>query len=92
MAGFFGLEWTNNVTIEVLIEADGFNNSLAGAANCDNHHFRNNGGSEASEQWKHIYLQNATARLKELVTGFDWDIEDTYAAQSLCPYETVRDC
>jgi hypothetical protein len=30
MAGFFGLEWTQNATIEVIIEAEGFNNSLAG--------------------------------------------------------------
>lgn len=52
MAGFFGLEWyvvdlgsdcediniirTNNATIEVIIEAPGFNNSLAGTLNCPN--------------------------------------------------------
>jgi hypothetical protein len=52
MAGFFGLEWyvneqsllkphidpdrTNNATIEVIIEAPGFNNSLAGGLGCPN--------------------------------------------------------
>ena len=25
-----------------------------------------------------------------MVQGFDWTIEDTYAAQNMCPYETVR--
>lgn len=30
MAGFFGLEWTNNATLEVIIEQNNFNNSLAG--------------------------------------------------------------
>jgi hypothetical protein len=30
------LEWTNNATIEVIIEANGFNNSLAGYDNCNN--------------------------------------------------------
>lgn len=24
-----------------------------------------------------------------MVQGYDWDIVDTYAAQSMCPYETV---
>jgi hypothetical protein len=31
----------------------------------------------------------ATARLRELVAGYNWTIEDTYAAQNMCPYETV---
>lgn len=25
-----------------------------------------------------------------MVKGFDWNINDTYAAQTMCPYETVR--
>lgn len=25
-----------------------------------------------------------------MVKGFDWTINDTYAAQTMCPYETVR--
>lgn len=24
-----------------------------------------------------------------MIDGYDWTIEDTYAAQTLCPYETV---
>lgn len=26
-----------------------------------------------------------------MVQGYDWDIIDTYAAQSMCPYETVSE-
>ena len=36
MAGFFGLEWTNNVTLEVIIEQNHYNNSLAGYYQCNN--------------------------------------------------------
>lgn len=36
LSGFFGLEWTNNATIEVIIEWGGFNNSLAGYMGCPN--------------------------------------------------------
>lgn len=90
MAGFFGLEWTNNATLELIIEANGFNNSLAGYKNCPNSvNFRNTGGLNATQVWKEIYLKSATARIQKLITGYEWTIEDSYAAQSLCPYETV---
>ncbi|KAE9381660.1 phosphoglycerate mutase-like protein [Stipitochalara longipes BDJ] len=90
MAGFFGLEWTNNATIEVIIEEDGFNNSLAGYDNCNNsNNFRNAGGRAASSEWVAIYLQNATTRFQSMIHGINWTIADTYAAQTICPYETV---
>ena len=90
MAGFFGLEWTNNATIEVIIEGNGFNNSLAGYDNCKNsNNFRNFGGINATNEWASIYLKDATDRLKPMIEGFEWTIEDTFAAQTMCPYETV---
>ena len=90
MSGFFGLEWTQNATIEVIIEAQGFNNSLAGYDNCKNaNSFRNTGGLNATKEWVEIYLQDATKRFQSMVENFDWTIEDTYAAQTMCPYETV---
>ncbi|KAG4430431.1 hypothetical protein IFR05_014086 [Cadophora sp. M221] len=90
MAGFFGLEWTNNATIEVIIEAQGFNNSLAGYDNCRNANtFRNQGGINATAEWVKVYLKDATERLRPLIQGFEWTVEDTYAAQNMCPYETV---
>ena len=36
MAGFFGLSWTNNASLVVIIEGDNYNNSLAGYDNCNN--------------------------------------------------------
>ena len=90
MAGFFGLEWTNNATIEVIIEANNFNNSLAGYMNCKNSNsYKNQGGTNATMEWVGIYLQDATKRFQGMIEGFDWTIEDTYAAQVMCPYETV---
>lgn len=32
----------------------------------------------------------ATARFRDWIDGYDWTVNDTYAAQMLCPYETVR--
>lgn len=110
MAGFFGLEWPNNATIEVIIEEKGFNNSLAGSKGCPNA-ANDNSGLNATYEWANIYLQKgktwpsvvnssseflvvltkptANARLSSMVQGMDWTIYDTYAAQSMCPYETV---
>lgn len=88
LAGFFGLEWTKNATIEVIIEKYGFNNSLAGYHRCPNAK-EDRGGTDAQRIWFENYLQNATARLSNLVEGYDWTVDDTFAAQNLCPYETV---
>src|SRR5579871_2919512 len=90
LAGFFGLEWTKNATIEVIIQDYGFNNSLAGYENCRNAHLPvAGGGNNATMEWVRIYLQNATERLRSMINGYDWTVDDTYAAQGLCPYETV---
>jgi len=90
MAGFFGQDWTQNATLEVFIEAVGFNTSLSSFLICDNSKLPvNGGGRNASLIWQSIYLANATSRLRSLITGYDWTLQDTYAAQTLCPYETV---
>lgn len=91
LAGFFGLEWTNNATIEVIIEAQGFNNSLAGYDNCNNSNGPvNTGGYDASAIWVSKYLEDATKRLQKMIKGYEWTIADSFAAQTMCPYETVR--
>ncbi|KIE03226.1 3-phytase A precursor, partial [Metarhizium majus ARSEF 297] len=88
MAGFFGLEWPRNATIEVIIEQKGFNNSLAGSLNCPNANAKSS-GNEAVNTWIHEYLKEAQTRFQSMTEGFTWTIEDVYAAQTMCPYETV---
>lgn len=39
--------------------------------------------------WEADFCFAATARLSSMIQGYDWTIEDTYAAQNMCPYETV---
>ncbi|KAL9583294.1 MAG: hypothetical protein Q9212_002795 [Teloschistes hypoglaucus] len=90
MAGFFGLEWTNNATLELIIEQPNFNNSLAGYFQCNNSNAAvNAGGNNASTVWENIYLQNATKRLQALSPNFKLNVSDVYNMQTLCPYETV---
>ncbi|KAF2136563.1 uncharacterized protein K452DRAFT_322332 [Aplosporella prunicola CBS 121167] len=90
LTGFFGLGWTQNATLELIIEEDGYNNSLAGYHMCNNSNAGvNQGGLNATKQWAEIYLVNATERIKKQISGLDWELKDTYDAQSLCAYETV---
>lgn len=72
----------------MIIEEHNFNNSLAGYLNCPNSN-RANGGQEAAIKWITKYLSKATERLSSLVEGMEWTLADTYAAQTMCPYETV---
>ena len=86
LAGFFGLQWTNNASLEVIIEMDGFNNSLAGYDQCNNSNTEvSAGGANATAMWQKIYLQNATSRLASLAGDYNWTLSDTYNAQTLCP-------
>ncbi|KAL1624830.1 hypothetical protein SLS54_003552 [Diplodia seriata] len=90
LAGFFGLGWTQNATLELIIEEQNFNNTLAGYYQCNNSNAAvNEGGRNASAEWASIYLANATERIQEQVQGLNWTITDSYYAQSLCSYETV---
>jgi hypothetical protein len=59
-AGFFGLQWTRNATIEVIIEENRFNNSLAGYLNCPNSN-KVNAGTGAASIWINNYLQNGSS-------------------------------
>ncbi|ATY59141.1 3-phytase A precursor [Cordyceps militaris] len=88
LAGFFGLEWRNNATIEVLIEGANFNNSLAGYLNCPNADTKTP-GYEAPTTWYGIYLKDAVSRFNAMSDDFEWTAKDVYAAQTMCPYETV---
>ncbi|KAK4962330.1 hypothetical protein LTR66_012699 [Elasticomyces elasticus] len=92
LAGFFGLDWTLNATLERIIEGwtGSWNNSLAGYDNCNNSKTGVSfGGADATKKWAEIYLANATERLHALIPGFNWTVTDSYNAQSLCAYETV---
>lgn len=90
MAGFFGLEWTQNVSLVPIIEQQNFNNSLAGYFQCNqSNSYVSEGGNNASTYWTEIYLADATQRFKQYSGNYNWTTADSYAAQTLCPYETV---
>lgn len=75
--------WTNNATLEVIIEGNFINPdnvTLAGYDNCNNSNTAvNEGGDNATAIWTASYLKNATARLNALSGKFfNWTTADAY--------------
>lgn len=91
LAGFFGLQWPQNATLELIIEQPWFNNSLAGYFQCNNSiDLRSAQGFFAQAEWISIYLADATSRLQSMIDPPDAiNITDVFNFQSLCAYETV---
>ncbi|KAF2714013.1 phosphoglycerate mutase-like protein [Pleomassaria siparia CBS 279.74] len=88
LSGFFGLGWTQNATLELVIESAEFNNTMAGYKLCRNSNWEV--AYEAVLQWAGVYLKDAHNRITgDLEGDLDWTIEDTYNAQALCAYETI---
>ncbi|CCL99560.1 uncharacterized protein FIBRA_01578 [Fibroporia radiculosa] len=91
-AGFFGIpQYLTSYHEEIIIEATGYNNTLAPYDTCTD---SNNGvggtiGDYASGNWTQIYLKKTTERLQQYLTGFTLTPDYVYAMQALCSYETV---
>ncbi|KAG2150718.1 histidine phosphatase superfamily [Suillus bovinus] len=91
-AGFFGVRtYQTDYHQEIIIEANGFNNTLAPFEVCPNANSQdvgNFGDGQASE-WANIYLQNARRRLQPMVQGLNLTIPLLIDMQALCAFETV---
>lgn len=87
--GFFGLKWDKKAKLGQIIESTDFNNSLSGTGNCPNVDKANAAALDAVDSWNKKYLADATDRLKKQAGNYDWSVNDTYHAQTMCPYETV---
>ncbi|KAI0839882.1 phosphoglycerate mutase-like protein [Hypoxylon sp. FL0890] len=91
-AGFFGVpEYLDQVSIEILVESSGVNNSGAPYEICNNSNVASRGGignTMASKFAKNVF--NATIeRLNSQVSGFKFTTTDVLSMLQLCSYETV---
>ncbi|KAF7587127.1 hypothetical protein BBP40_007698 [Aspergillus hancockii] len=90
LSGFFGVEWTEKANLLAMIEEPRYNTSLFSTNTCPNA-IKVFGSYVADpvEEWKSIYLKEKTQQLREQSGGYNWTIDDSYNAQSVCAYETV---
>ncbi|ODV95791.1 hypothetical protein PACTADRAFT_84670 [Pachysolen tannophilus NRRL Y-2460] len=89
LTGFYGLDWENYANLELLIEEDGFNNTLAPYDSCPNY-IKNEDSinSSLAESWLKTYLTNATNRINSQLTGVKLNYTQVFDMQSACAYET----
>lgn len=89
LVGFFGPRWAKKVDLVAMIDLEGYNNTLAGNKGCPNGRKGREIGYNATNDWKERHLADATARLREQSGNYNWIVNDSVYAQSMCSYETV---
>ncbi|KAF9255340.1 phytase [Marasmius fiardii PR-910] len=94
--GFFGYPLEGQYQQSIIIEGDGFNNTLAHWRNaCPNINHDSASESEPHtrgwrvKRWAKKYLKHAIKRLQSQLSGLKLTTEDVYAMQQMCAYETV---
>ncbi|ESK88274.1 acid phosphatase [Moniliophthora roreri MCA 2997] len=87
--GFFGYPIEGQYQQSITIEAKDFNNTLAPYTTCPNFNRAAGRGQWYVSRWADKYLASARKRLQKKIRGFKLKIEDVYAMQQLCAYETV---
>ncbi|KAF8998408.1 histidine phosphatase superfamily [Cyathus striatus] len=90
-AGFFGVQtYQQDYHQLIMIESQGFNNSLDPSSMCPNANDNISAfGTTQGNKWAEIYLQPTLKRLQPFVEGLDLEVADLNAMQQLCAYETV---
>ncbi|KAL4402655.1 acid phosphatase [Malassezia pachydermatis] len=86
--GFFGWDADQKMNLEVISEADKYNNTLEPKYACPNGKafaF----GDKMRQEWQKVYLKDALARIQNDTSGVTWTISDMANMIQLCPYETV---
>lgn len=72
----------------LIIEEDGFNNTLAPYDTCNNsNNALGNIAGNSVANWQNIYLKDALTRISADVVGLNLTISDLAAMQQLCSYE-----
>ncbi|TFK51915.1 phosphoglycerate mutase-like protein [Heliocybe sulcata] len=91
-AGFYGIDSYQTAYNElIIVESDGFNNTLAPWNACPNNNADSIGyyGDSLQDQWIEKYLSPTLKRLQPLIQGINLTTSDLYNMQSACAYETV---
>lgn len=86
--GFFGFDAPQKINLEVIIESDGFNNTLAPYDTCEASNNVTIGDTYLRPVWEKIYLQDAVKRLQPY-TNLNLTTKLVYGFQSLCAYESA---
>lgn len=89
LLGFFGTNWQDYADLELVIENEDFNNTLAAYYDCPNYDTYEDSGviSETSADYLESYLANATERIQSQLSGINVTTALVFAMQQQCSYE-----
>lgn len=85
LSGFFGLDFLAHVNLEVIVESEGFNNTLEPFYACPR---STSNSTRHSRVWIDKYMQPAAERLSSHSPHHAWTAYEAFLAQLMCPYET----
>ncbi|KAI1106548.1 phosphoglycerate mutase-like protein [Jackrogersella minutella] len=91
-AGFFGVpEFLDQVSIEILVEAAGVNNSGAPYEVCNNSNVESRGyiGDTVASQFANGAFNTTITRLNSQISGLEFTTTDILSMLQLCSYETI---
>lgn len=98
LLGFFGVDWKNFADLQLIIEHDGFNNSLATYKNCPalkNYNFKEL--PDEIVKFREKYLKDAIRRFNDFSdshrisksSNLNFNSSVLFSLQELCSYESV---
>ncbi|KAG8710111.1 hypothetical protein FRC08_017607 [Ceratobasidium sp. 394] len=89
--GFFGHPIENQYEQVIMVQDPKLNNTISPYDSCPNANIVEKAyrGVPRVKAWAATYLANAVARFNKMAPEVQWTVEDVYAAQQMCPYETV---
>lgn len=84
-AGFFGIPFEEQYNELILIEAAGFNNTLAPYMTCPNSYRRDLDSSKTLRpEWLAVYLKDALPRIQKLIEGVELSYKDLFGVSDSC--------
>lgn len=90
LAGALGLDWQKQTSLEIQIEAPGFNTTLAPYFACPTASDEKfSPGFKQMQEWIDDYANDAAKRLQPYVSGVEITPTIVNALQQLCSYDTV---
>nr|AWT08574.1 PHYA [Pichia kudriavzevii] len=88
LAGFYGLDWYDKANLEIIIESNGYNDTLAPYEHCPLTDKTEATASIPADGFLEKYTKKAVERLNKQIKGLTFNAKSIHQMQELCAYET----
>ncbi|KGK35621.1 hypothetical protein JL09_g5229, partial [Pichia kudriavzevii] len=88
LAGFYGLDWYDKANLEIIIESNEYNDTLAPYEHCPLTDKTEATASIPADGFLEKYTKKAVERLNKQIKGLTFNAKSIHQMQELCAYET----